>query len=243
MDQNKKVLLLMTVIGIDVILLVVLLCTLSMIIFSGTPAAEKTGAGGEFIEPKIAAITFDDGPNANYTEQLLDGLRERDVRATFFLVGECIEGNEELVRRMAEDGHLIGAHCMQHTQLTKVETGNAVGQLGETKQMIEEILTGMSERRTVEYVRPPYGAWNEALDEAVRTELSLETVFWDVDSLDWKIQNTDEIVRNVVRNTENGDIILMHDEFETSVEAALQIIDNLMAKGYTFVTVNELMVD
>ncbi len=201
-------------------------------------SAKEVSAKEEIPEPKTVALTFDDGPNEDYTEHLLDGLKERGVKATFFLVGECLEGNEELVRRMVEEGHLIGVHCMQHMQLTKEPVNEAVDQLEDTKRMIEEI--GIYK---IEYIRPPFGDWNAQLDEAVRAELSMEPVFWDVDSLDWELQNTKSIVRRVTRNVEDGDIILMHDEFATSVEAALQIIDNLMAKGYTFVTVNELVVD
>ena len=94
-----------------------------------------------------------------------------------------------------------------------------------------------------EYIRPPYGSWNEKLGQAVLEELQMIPVFWNVDSLDWELQNVGKIVKKVLADVENGDIILMHDEFDTSVEAALAIIDNLMAKGYTFVTANELMVD
>lgn len=233
---NKNGLLLIGVLVVDVILFIILLETL---LRHGN--MQKTSVGGEYIEAKTVAITFDDGPNKKYTGVLLDGLKERGVKATFFLAGVCIEGNEELVSRMDEEGHMIGVHCMQHTQLTKETVQDSVEQLRTTKQMIEEILK--EKQRRIEYVRPPFGAWNEELDDAVRTELSMEPVFWDVDSLDWELQNTGKIVRKVVQNTENGDIILMHDEFKTSVEAALEIIDNLMAKGYTFVTVDELMVD
>lgn len=251
LNPNKRGLLLLVVLVADVLLASVLFCVLIR-----SDKVRKTSVGGEYIEPKTVALTFDDGPNEEYTGILLDGLRERGVKATFFLAGVCIEGNEELVRRMEEEGHLIGVHCMQHTQLTKESVQDSVEQLRAAKQMIEEILNETSEaaegdagegngekRRQIEYVRPPFGAWNEELDEAVRTELSLEPVFWDVDSLDWELQNSSSIVRKVVQNAESGDVILMHDEFGTSVEAALEIIDNLMAKGYTFVTVNELMVD
>ena len=90
-----------------------------------------------------------------------------------------------------------------------------------------------------EYVRPPYGSWNAKLEEAV----DMIPVFWDVDSIDWRLKNTEKVTAKVVKDTEDGDIILMHDEFKTSVKAAFRIIDNLTAKGYTFVTVDELMVD
>ena len=189
------------------------------------PGSEEVGA---------VALTFDDGPNARYTEALLDGLKEREVRASFFLVGQCIEGNEDTVRRMAEEGHLIGVHCMEHRDLTREPEEEAVRQLMDTAAMIGAV-TG----RTPEYIRPPFGKWSSGLQEAV----PMETVLWSVDSLDWKLQDTDRIVRRVLKDTEDGDIILMHDEFQTSVEAAMEIIDNLLAKGYTFVTVDELTID
>ena len=189
------------------------------------PGTEEVGA---------VALTFDDGPNARYTEALLDGLKEREVRASFFLVGQCIEGNEDTVRRMAEEGHLIGVHCMEHRDLTRESEEEAVRQLMDTAAMIGAV-TG----RMPEYIRPPFGKWSSGLQEAV----PMETVLWSVDSLDWKLQDTDRIVRRVLKDTEDGDIILMHDEFLTSVEAAMEIIDNLLAKGYTFVTVDELTID
>lgn len=184
--------------------------------------------------PKVVALTFDDGPNASYTGKLLDGLKERGISASFFLIGECIEGNEELVKRMDEEGHLIGVHCLRHADLTKEKIADAKEQLDVTRRMIAGV-TG----KEPEYMRPPYGSWNENLSEQV----SMIPVFWSVDSIDWKLKNTQKIVKKVVRDTDDGDIILMHDEFATSVEAAFQIIDNLSANGYTFVTVDELSID
>lgn len=183
---------------------------------------------------KYVALTFDDGPNSRYTKPLLDGLRERGIRASFFLVGECIDGKEDLVKQMAEDGHLIGVHCMTHKDLTKEPLSEARKEICETGEKIRAVTGVMPE-----YVRPPYGSWNAKLEEAV----DMIPVFWDVDSIDWRLKNTEKVTAKVLKDTEDGDIILMHDEFQTSVEAALRIIDNLTAKGYTFVTVDELMVD
>jgi len=185
-------------------------------------------------QKKYVALTFDDGPNSKYTKPLLDGLKERGIRASFFLVGECIDGKEDLVKQMAADGHLIGVHCQTHKDLTKEKLSDAKKELCDTREKIQEV-TGL----TPEYVRPPYGSWNAKLEEAV----DMIPVFWDVDSIDWRLKNTEKVTAKVLKDTEDGDIILMHDEFKTSVEAALRIIDNLTAKGYTFVTVDELMVD
>ena len=186
---------------------------------------------------KVVALTFDDGPNRDYTERLLDGLKERNVKASFFLLGKCIEGNEALIERMAKEGHLIGIHGMDHVDLTKTDLRSAVEQIQNTADRLHAI-TGSR----AEYIRPPFGSWNQQLEEEVQ-KLQLITVFWDVDSLDWKRKDVGKIVKNVWKDVDNGDIILLHDEFSWSVEAAFRIIDKLRANGYTFVTVNELMVD
>ena len=183
---------------------------------------------------KVIALTFDDGPHDVCTPRLLDGLRERGVHATFFLMGENIEGNEALVRRMQEEGHLIGNHSYRHIQLTKAGADKVCDAIEQT----EEIISGITGTRP-QYLRPPYGDWNEELE----CRMNLTTVFWTVDSLDWQLQDTSKIVKRVLKRAGNSDIILMHDIFPTSVDAALQIVDTLQAQGYTFVTVDELMID
>ena len=188
------------------------------------------GALSDEEHPKIA-LTFDDGPHPVYTEELLDGLKKRKVRATFFLIGNNIEGNEEIVKRMAEEGHLIGSHTYNHVQLNK---------LSELKAK-EEILKGCNKIYETtgvcpSFVRPPFGEWKKNLDFCV----TMLPVFWNVDSLDWKLQNTEKIVKRVVKDVEEGDIILMHDIFKESVDAAEIFIPQLLQEGYQLVTVSEL---
>ena len=185
-------------------------------------------------QPRQVALTFDDGPHQTCTPALLDGLKKRGVKATFFLMGENIAGKESLVQRMQEEGHLIGNHSYRHIQMTKEGAEQACAEIEQTETLIQDI-TG----RRPEYLRPPYGAWNEQLE----CRVNLTTVLWNVDSLDWKLQNTEQIVRRVEKDVKNGDIILMHDIFPTSVEAALRIVDDLQKQGYEFVTVEELLVD
>lgn len=185
-------------------------------------------------EVKVAALTFDDGPHPECTARLLDGLRERGVKATFFLMGQNIEGNEELVRRMKEEGHLIGNHSYRHVRLTQ-EGEDAVCQAIERTAEQIEAITG----QRPQYLRPPYGDWNESLESRVEGT----TVFWTVDSLDWKLQDTAQIVERVERQIGSGDIVLLHDIFPTSVDAALELIDRLREQGYVFVTAEELVVD
>lgn len=185
-------------------------------------------------EQKVVALTFDDGPHAIYTKALLDGLKERGVKVTFFLMGQSIEGNEELVDRMKAEGHLIGNHSYRHIPLTKAGEEAVCNAVEETELLIEEI-TGARPQ----YLRPPYGDWNENLER----RLDLTTVFWSVDSLDWKLQDAGKIVENVEKRIKSGDIVLMHDIFPTSVEAALELVDHLSMQGYEFVTVEELLID
>lgn len=189
------------------------------------------GALSDEEHPKIA-LTFDDGPHPVYTEELLDGLKKRKVMATFFLIGNNIEGNEEIVKRMAEEGHLIGSHTYNHVQLNKLSESKAK----------EEILKGCNKIYETtgvcpSFVRPPFGECKKNMDFCV----TMLPVFWNVDSLDWKLQNTEKIVKRVVKDVKEGDIILMHDIFETSVQAAFQIIDTLEKENYEFVTVDELL--
>ena len=185
-------------------------------------------------EEKRIAITFDDGPHRLYTPKLLDGLKERGIHATFFLVGENIRNNETLVKRMAEEGHLIGNHTFSHVQLTKLKKEEACREVQQTNERICAV-TGAP----VLYIRPPYGSWNDEL----QAEIPMTVTLWNLDSEDWKSQNTGKIVELVESEAEEGSIILLHDIFDTSVEAALQIVDDLTAQGYTFVTVDELLLD
>ena len=233
MTLKRRMFCLICILLVDIALLGIMIWLLP-----DRPHEILTGTDRIYMEPKYVALTFDDGPNEDFTGRLLDGLKERGIKVSFFLLGESLDGNEELVLRMSREGHLIGVHGMKHLDLTRERVEEAVRQLQETKNEIKN-LTG----KEAEYVRPPYGIWNESLNEAVLETLQMRSVLWDVDSLDWKLQNVGKIVKKVIGDVENGDIILMHDEFAESVDAAFRIIDNLIAKGYTFVTVDELMID
>ena len=183
--------------------------------------------------PKIA-LTFDDGPSAAWTPVLLDGLKERGVKATFFLIGENADKNPEIVKRMAEEGHLIGNHTYHHVELTKVSENEARLELADTSAVIVRI-TG----KEPEYMRPPFGAWQRKLEQ----EIQMLPVLWTIDPLDWTTENQDEIVNKVVTEAEENDIILLHDCYKSSVEAGLRIVDILQEEGFVFVTVDELLLN
>lgn len=183
---------------------------------------------------KKVALTFDDGPHPSYTEQLLDGLWKRGVKATFFVTGEHAALHPDIIERMNREGHLIGNHTYSHMQLSASKKTAFKEELIRTNEVIWEI-TG----EDVLYVRPPYGTWDKSLE----AELNMFPVLWDVDPLDWCSTNVSKITSGVVSAVEENDIILMHDYFETSVSAALCVVDELLEKGYTFVTVDEILFD
>lgn len=183
-------------------------------------------------EPTVA-LTFDDGPSPQYTKTLLDGLRSRNVRATFFLIGASIEGNEDIVRQMYEDGHQIGSHTYSHIQLTKYSIEEALKEIREANNAIYQVCG-----QYPDYIRPPYGSWNEQLQE----EANMNVALWNVDPYDWKVQDKDKIVANVMRDVKDSSIILLHDIYQSSVEAALEIVDRLQEMGYKFATIEELFI-
>ena len=163
-----------------------------------TKEAREVSAATARENPRVA-LTFDDGPS-KYTTSLLDGLRKRGVRATFFLQGQCIEGKEEVIKQMQEDGHLIGNHTFHHVQLTKLSDEQAKQEVVSTSNAIYEI-TGIY----TSYIRPPFGEWKKGLDYNV----TMIPVLWTIDSRDWYTQNTPVIVNEVMKQVEDGDIILL----------------------------------
>lgn len=176
----------------------------------------------------------DDGPNPDYTELLLKGLKERGVTATFFLLGKEVEKYPDIVKDIQAEGHLIGTHSYEHVNLNNLNDKAAIEQVDKTNAAIHEI-TG----QYPEYIRPPFGCWKCNLDY----ETKMIEVLWDVDPLDWKTSNSDVITKRVVDKVQENDIILLHDASESSVKAAFKIIDELQAEGYTFVTVDEILFD
>lgn len=183
---------------------------------------------------KKIALTFDDGPHPYYTRQLLKGLKERNVKVTFFITGQNVEAYPEIVKEIYADGHLIGNHTYSHIQLTSGNAESFKQEIVKTNEVIKEV-TGED---TI-YIRPPYGSWNKEFEK----ELNMFPVLWTIDPLDWCSSNVSCIVKTVCAKAGENDIILMHDQYKTTVTAALEIVDNLMEEGYEFVTVDELLFD
>ncbi len=195
------------------------------------PAAPADSTQPTLDAPKLLALTFDDGPKASTTARLLDGLSQRGVQATFFLIGAQLPGNEELVRRMDAEGHQIGIHTYDHVALTDLNRQDFDAQVGRTRALLGTILG-----RDDFLLRPPYGL----LDPSVRAWAQSPIILWSVDPEDWSDRDTQRVVAHIVSNAQDGDLILLHDIFPESVDAALQVVDQLHQAGFAFVTVDAL---
>lgn len=198
----------------------------------GTDTVEAAGGAQLPAGEKYVALTFDDGPKAGTTDVLLDGLAERRASATFFLIGRQIPGNEDLVQRMAAEGHQVGNHTWNHARLEGADATVISDEVGLTDQLLRDIL-GAGEY----WVRPPYGG----VDRTVQTAVTVPMVKWSVDPRDWESLNADKVVQAVLETVKPNSIILLHDIYPSSVEAALQLVDLLRQEGYQFVTVRELL--
>lgn len=199
-----------------------------------TPDKSVSGKEAAVQEPKQVAITFDDGPNPYYTEDLLEGLRERGVKATFFVLGAEVEKFPEILEHIHADGHLIGVHSYEHVNFGQVGDEAAKEQIDKTREAIYAV-TG----EYTGFIRPPYGCWKDSLDEKV----DMIEVLWDVDPLDWATTDADTVTQRILKHAKEGSIILLHDASKSSVQAALTVIDALTEQGYEFVTVEELLLE
>ena len=179
---------------------------------------------------KTIALTFDDGPSS-FTDRLLDCLEANNAKATFFMVGKEILSFPDEVKRMKALGCELGNHTYDHTDLATLSASDISSEISRVDQELVN-LTGQG--ATV--VRPPYGSVNDTVKATVGTPM----ILWSIDTLDWKTQDVQATVEEVMNNVQDGSIILMHDIYSTSVDAAEILIPQLIEDGYQLVTVHEL---
>lgn len=184
-------------------------------------------------KPKVA-VTYDDGPHPVYTDQILDVLKSKGAKATFFVIGKNVEQRTEVLQRMQEEGHLICNHTYDHVDLSKLAPTDACLQLCKTSDAIERA-TGVRPM----FFRPPFGEWKTILSDCT----DMLPVMWTLDTLDWKTQNSMNSYQKVVDNVKENDIILMHDYYAETVTATEYIVDYLLTEGYDLVTVDELLLE
>lgn len=201
-----------------------------------SPDIAVTGSATVTIEteesPPVVALTFDDGPLRSTTIELLDGLALREVPATFFLVGERIEGNEDIILRMDEEGHQIGLHSYDHIYLQDLSRADFDLQVAKPRAILSNLLPDEEF-----WLRPPYGIF----DRATELWAGAPIILWSLDPEDWKYQDAQYIAGVVLDKAEDGDIILLHDIYPTTVEATFLIIDGLLQRGFEFATVAQLL--
>ena len=179
----------------------------------------------------MIALTFDDGPYPKVTQRIVDALLENNSRATFFQLGSRMEENEAFVLYMANEGMQIGNHTYTHVIPNQYNIQQCISELNETKDLMNKVIGVQSY-----VVRTPGGAYNDALLAAINGPI----ILWSMDTLDWKHQDADRVVTQILSEVKDGDIILMHDLYETTAEACEVVIPELIKRGYQLVTVDEL---
>ncbi|MEA5054724.1 MAG: polysaccharide deacetylase family protein [Propionicimonas sp.] len=183
---------------------------------------------------KCIAITFDDGPSAQSGE-VLDLLKKEGVKATFFVIGENVKLHPAMVKRMAAEGHVVGNHSYTHPQFWHLSAAAITSEITRTSDAIEA-----STGKKVTLLRPPYGQSNSTV-HGIERKLGLAQILWSVDSLDWKSRNTEKIIKLVNKEAKPGAIVLLHEIHPETRAAIPGVIKSLRKKGYTFVTVPQLL--
>ena len=185
-------------------------------------------------EPRrLMALTFDDGPSIN-TIALMDAFKERGVQATFFLLGQEVDNRPDIALRIHEEGHEIGNHSYNHRDFTRLEAAAIRRQINDTNDAIYRAVGFIPS-----LLRPPYGATNRTVVN-IAAEMDMPIVMWSVDPKDWFYRDAQIIYDNVITHAVEGSIILLHDVREATVDAAVMVVDTLMAEGYEFVTLSEM---
>ena len=188
------------------------------------------------VDQPYVAMTFDDGPSAANTPRLLDMLKQRNIKATFFLIGQNVAANPDIVRRILAEGHEIGNHTWTHPQLSKLGDDRVTTEINKTQEAIKEA-SGF----TPTLLRPPYGAITPRQREWIENQFGLSVILWSVDPLDWKRPGPSVVTQRILSQARPGAIILSHDIHKQTIDAMPATLDGLIAKGYKFATVSQLI--
>ena len=200
------------------------------------PAPRKPSYNSCNVQGTHIAITFDDGPHPTLTPRLLDMLKERGVKATFYVIGKNVVLYPGIMQRIVAEGHEIGNHSYTHPALTKCSPGKITEEITKTNEAIQQ---ACGAKPTT--MRPPYGATNAAITKRLNDEFGLAVIMWSVDPLDWKIRKASHVSNHILQNTKSGAIVLAHDIHPSTIDAMPAALDGLISKGHKFVTVSELI--
>ncbi len=199
------------------------------------PGARVAYNSVNITEPYIA-ITFDDGPHATNTPRLLNMLKERNIKATFYVVGQCAREYPQIIRRILAEGHEIGNHTWSHKSLPTLSESGVRDQITQTDKAVRDA-AGYHMRT----MRPPYGATTLRLKQWFHDEYGYPTILWSVDPFDWKRPGSGVIKDRILAGTRPGGIILCHDIHEQTINAMPGTLDALLARGFKFLTVSQLL--
>jgi len=213
----------------------VLLLLASAPVFSADSQLITKGSTTE----KLVALTFDDGDDGKNITPILDILSKNNIKATFFVTGRAAEHHPDLIKKIDQQGHIIGNHSYSHPDFTKITAAKMTEELSKVDNIIKNI-TGKS---TKPYFRPPFGAYNATVLKAVGAAGYTKTIYWTIDTIDWRGDSVTDITNRVIKNIRPGAIVLMHtgSGAKNTVAALPGIISNLKSQGYRFVTLNQLL--
>jgi peptidoglycan-N-acetylglucosamine deacetylase len=201
------------------------------------PTAEKPATWfSVHVNGPYIAMTFDDGPSPATTPQLLDILKQRNIKATFFMIGQNAERNPEIVKRILAEGHEIGNHSWTHPQLSKLPDQRVTEEITKTQDAIKNACG-----YTPVLLRPPYGAITSRQKAWIEKQFGLSIIRWSVDPFDWKRPGASVIEQRILAGARPGAIILSHDIHKQTVDAMPATLDALAQKGFKFVTVSQLI--
>lgn len=203
---------------------------------NGTHAGPRISYSAVNVDGPYIALTFDDGPSKVTTPRLLDLLAKKGVKATFFVQGVNAHDNPEIIKREVAEGHEIGNHSWDHPNLGKMSEAGVRTQIERTQDAVFQI-TGSKPK----VLRPPYGSFTEHQRKWANEQFGFKIILWEVDPLDWKRPGPAVVTQRIVSSTRPGYIILVHDIHAGTVDAMAETIDGLLAKGFKFVTVSELI--
>ncbi len=189
-----------------------------------------------YVKGPYLALTFDDGPSKEYTGMLLDELKKRHMKATFFMVGQNVADNPDLVKRMVAEGHEVANHSWTHPAFAKMSDDAVRNEIQKTQ---DAIVAACGVKPTL--MRPPYGSITQSQKKWIPAEFGTQIILWSVDPLDWKKPGESVVRSRIVSGAEDGAIILAHDIHGSTVRAMPETFDQLIAKGFQFATVSELL--
>jgi peptidoglycan/xylan/chitin deacetylase (PgdA/CDA1 family) len=188
------------------------------------------------VDGPYIAMTFDDGPSPETTPRLLDILKQRNIKATFFMIGQNAERNPAIVKRILAEGHEIGNHSWTHPQLSKLSDDRVTEEINKTQNAIKD-----ASGYTPVLMRPPYGAITARQKDWIEKQFGLSVIIWSVDPFDWKRPGSSVIEQRILAGARPGAIVLSHDIHKQTVDAMPATLDALAAKGFKFVTVSQLI--